>query len=78
MRLGLVDGLSEADMLFCPIRLMHVPSEETTVLRSYIALPLNLHRHPLFLCPGECLLNPALGTWPDSPNNTANVVYAQA
>ncbi|GLD48710.1 kelch-like protein 32 isoform X1 [Lates japonicus] len=45
------------------MRLMYVPSEETTVLRSHIAPPLHLHHHLSFLCPGACRLNPASGRW---------------
>lgn len=70
LRLGRADGLSKADVLFCPIRLMYVPSEETTVLRSRITPPLHLHHHPLFLCLGACLLNPASGRWPGHCKHT--------
>lgn len=55
-------GLSNADVLLCPIRLTYVPSKETTTV--HIAAPLHLHQYLLFLCPGACLLNPALGKWP--------------
>lgn len=36
VQLGQVDPLNKADMLFCPIRLMSAPREETTVLRRHI------------------------------------------
>lgn len=72
VRLGRVDGLSKADVLLCPIRLMYVPSEETTVLRSHIAPSPHLHHHLLFHCLGACLLNPASGKWPYPSRHTVH------
>lgn len=73
VRLGRVDGLSKADVLLCPIRLMYVSSEETTVLRSHIAPPPHPHHHLLFLCLGACLLNPASGKWPGPSIHTVHI-----
>ena len=61
VRLCSVDELTEADVLYCPVRLMYVPGEETSVFRSHIASP--LHLHYLSLYEGACLLNPASGRW---------------
>lgn len=48
-------------LLLCLVRPMLVPTEE---LKVHIAAPLHLHSHLLFIYPGECLLNLALGKLP--------------
>lgn len=78
LRLGGVDGLSKADVLFSPIRLMYVPSEETSVLSSHIEPIHHLHQHPFFLCPGACLLNPASGRWPAQTIHTDDMLKAHS
>lgn len=54
-------GSRNADVPLCLVRLMYVPSEETTVHR---APSLRVHRHLIFLHLGTCLLNPASGKRP--------------